>query len=81
MQKTCYPGTCRWGEFGEGGLLWGECNHKSFEWFDGTPVEELLCKVCVLGYSIFFSPLCPYLSLLLNDSHENYDKLCEISFH
>ncbi|CAA7398957.1 unnamed protein product [Spirodela intermedia] len=38
-------GTCRWGEFGEGGLLWGECNHKSFEWFDGAPVEELLCKV------------------------------------
>lgn len=39
-------GTSRWGEFGEGGLLWGECNGKSFEWFDGNPVEELLCKVC-----------------------------------
>ncbi|KAJ0970374.1 hypothetical protein J5N97_023251 [Dioscorea zingiberensis] len=38
-------GTSRWGEFGEGGLLWGECNGKSFEWFDGIPVEELLCKV------------------------------------
>ncbi|KAH7662778.1 P-loop containing nucleoside triphosphate hydrolase protein [Dioscorea alata] len=38
-------GTSRWGEFGEGGLLWGECNGKSFEWFDSNPVEELLCKV------------------------------------
>ncbi|MQL83043.1 hypothetical protein Taro_015538 [Colocasia esculenta] len=38
-------GTCRWGEFGEGGLLWGECNHKQFEWFNGIPVDELLCKV------------------------------------
>ncbi|XP_062184421.1 DNA mismatch repair protein MSH1, mitochondrial-like isoform X2 [Phragmites australis] len=38
-------GTSRWGEFGEGGLLWGECNGKSFEWFDGSPIEELLCKV------------------------------------
>lgn len=39
-------GTSRWGEFGEGGLLWGECSGKSFEWFDGNPIEELLCKVC-----------------------------------
>jgi hypothetical protein len=39
-------GTSRWGEFGEGGLLWGECSGKSFEWFDGSPTEELLCKVC-----------------------------------
>ncbi|XP_029119846.2 DNA mismatch repair protein MSH1, mitochondrial isoform X1 [Elaeis guineensis] len=38
-------GTCRWGEFGEGGLLWGECNGKPFDWFNGDPVEELLCKV------------------------------------
>ncbi|XP_064976878.1 DNA mismatch repair protein MSH1, mitochondrial-like isoform X2 [Musa acuminata AAA Group] len=38
-------GTCRWGEFGEGGLLWGECNGKTFEWFGGNPIEELLCKV------------------------------------
>uniref|UniRef100_J3LZF0 DNA mismatch repair proteins mutS family domain-containing protein n=1 Tax=Oryza brachyantha TaxID=4533 RepID=J3LZF0_ORYBR len=38
-------GTSRWGEFGEGGLLWGECSGKSFEWFDGNPIEELLCKV------------------------------------
>ncbi|URE23463.1 GIY-YIG catalytic domain [Musa troglodytarum] len=38
-------GTCRWGEFGEGGLLWGECNGKTFEWFGGNPIEELLRKV------------------------------------
>ncbi|XP_024311972.1 DNA mismatch repair protein MSH1, mitochondrial isoform X4 [Brachypodium distachyon] len=38
-------GTSRWGEFGEGGLLWGECSGKCFEWFDGSPIEELLCKV------------------------------------
>ncbi|KAK4405993.1 DNA mismatch repair protein MSH1, mitochondrial [Sesamum angolense] len=38
-------GTCRWGEFGEGGLLWGECNARQFEWFDGNPVNELLNKV------------------------------------
>ncbi|KAJ3706354.1 hypothetical protein LUZ61_010059 [Rhynchospora tenuis] len=38
-------GTFRWGEYGDGGLLWGECNGKYFEWFDGDPVEELLGKV------------------------------------
>lgn len=38
-------GTSRWGEFGEGGLLWGECREKCFEWFDGIPVEAILCKV------------------------------------
>ncbi|KAL8483217.1 hypothetical protein ACS0TY_026049 [Phlomoides rotata] len=38
-------GTCRWGEFGEGGLLWGECNVRQFEWLDGNPVDELLYKV------------------------------------
>ncbi|KAK6161130.1 hypothetical protein DH2020_004511 [Rehmannia glutinosa] len=40
-------GTCRWGEFGEGGLLWGECSARQFEWFDGNPVNELLYKVAV----------------------------------
>lgn len=40
-------GTSRWGEFGEGGLLWGECNGKSFDWFDGSPIDELLCKVYI----------------------------------
>ncbi|KAL6532458.1 DNA mismatch repair ATPase msh1 [Orobanche gracilis] len=38
-------GTCRWGEFGEGGLLWGECSARQFEWFDGNPIRELLYKV------------------------------------
>ncbi|CAO2815186.1 unnamed protein product [Amaranthus hypochondriacus] len=38
-------GTCRWGEFGEGGLLWAECTSRHFEWFEGDPVEELLLKV------------------------------------
>ncbi|GMN61492.1 hypothetical protein TIFTF001_030573 [Ficus carica] len=38
-------GTCRWGEFGEGGLLWGECTARHFEWFEGNPVTDLLSKV------------------------------------
>ncbi|KAL3507486.1 hypothetical protein ACH5RR_032868, partial [Cinchona calisaya] len=38
-------GTCRWGEFGEGGLLWGECNVRHFEWLDGNLLNELLLKV------------------------------------
>lgn len=41
-------GTCRWGEFGEGGLLWGECSARQFEWFEGNPVNDLLLKVCLL---------------------------------
>jgi hypothetical protein len=47
-------GTSRWGEFGEGGLLWGECNGKSYEWFDGSPIDELFCKVCCGSYYIHF---------------------------
>ncbi|XP_022873174.1 DNA mismatch repair protein MSH1, mitochondrial isoform X4 [Olea europaea var. sylvestris] len=43
--KNDSSGTCRWGEFGEGGLLWGECNSRQFEWFEGNPVNELLFKV------------------------------------
>ncbi|TYH55904.1 hypothetical protein ES332_D09G269500v1 [Gossypium tomentosum] len=38
-------GTSRWGEFGAGGLLWGECTARQFEWFGGGPVTELLYKV------------------------------------
>ncbi|KAJ0035396.1 hypothetical protein Pint_25171 [Pistacia integerrima] len=38
-------GTCRWGEYGEGGLLWGECNSRLFQWFEGNPVSDLLFKV------------------------------------
>ncbi|XP_042029038.1 DNA mismatch repair protein MSH1, mitochondrial-like isoform X1 [Salvia splendens] len=43
--RNSSSGTCRWGEFGEGGLLWGECNARQFEWFNGDPVSELLYKV------------------------------------
>ncbi|KAH7573158.1 hypothetical protein JRO89_XS03G0080200 [Xanthoceras sorbifolium] len=43
--KRNASGTCRWGEFGEGGLLWGECSARHFEWFEGNPVTELLFKV------------------------------------
>ncbi|XP_022640247.1 DNA mismatch repair protein MSH1, mitochondrial isoform X2 [Vigna radiata var. radiata] len=42
-QDSC--GTCKWGEFGEGGLLWGECSSRHFEWFDGNPLCDLLVKV------------------------------------
>ncbi|XP_073140791.1 DNA mismatch repair protein MSH1, mitochondrial isoform X2 [Henckelia pumila] len=38
-------GTCRWGEFGEGGLLWGECSARQFDWFEGNTLNELLFKV------------------------------------
>ncbi|XVE65752.1 hypothetical protein DITRI_Ditri08aG0024600 [Diplodiscus trichospermus] len=44
-QIEALAGTCRWGEFGAGGLLWGECTARHFEWFEGNPVTELLCKV------------------------------------
>ncbi|XP_059632290.1 DNA mismatch repair protein MSH1, mitochondrial [Cornus florida] len=43
--KSNSSGTTRWGEFGEGGLLWGECSVRHFEWFEGNPVNELLFKV------------------------------------
>nr|ABA29739.1 DNA mismatch repair protein [Phaseolus vulgaris] len=42
-QDSC--GTSKWGEFGEGGLLWGECSSRHFEWFDGSPLSDLLVKV------------------------------------
>ncbi|XP_074286101.1 DNA mismatch repair protein MSH1, mitochondrial isoform X2 [Silene latifolia] len=44
LKHNC-SGTCRWGEFGEGGLLWAECSSRHFEWFEGDPVKELLLKV------------------------------------
>ncbi|XP_020222408.1 DNA mismatch repair protein MSH1, mitochondrial [Cajanus cajan] len=43
--KQNSSGTCNWGEFGAGGLLWGECSSRHFEWFDGNPVSDLLVKV------------------------------------
>ncbi|VFR01558.1 unnamed protein product [Cuscuta campestris] len=38
-------GTSRWGEFGDGGLLWGECSARNYEWLDGDPTNALLSKV------------------------------------
>jgi hypothetical protein len=46
MNINILAGTSRWGEYGDGGLLWGECYNKYFEWFDGDPLQELLGKVC-----------------------------------
>ncbi|KAI7747625.1 hypothetical protein M8C21_024620 [Ambrosia artemisiifolia] len=43
--KKNSSGTTRWKEFGEGGLLWGECNGKCFEWIEGNIVNEILFKV------------------------------------
>ncbi|PWA96416.1 GIY-YIG nuclease superfamily [Artemisia annua] len=43
--KNNSSGTTRWAEFGEGGLLWGECNGRHFEWIDGNIVNEILFKV------------------------------------
>jgi hypothetical protein len=58
-----FAGTCRWGEYGRGGLLWGECNGRYFEWFEGDPVTELLFKV----QAHFF--LCSYYCLLFDYSY------------
>lgn len=41
-------GTTRWTEYGEGGLLWGECNGRQSEWIDGNVVDEILSKVLYL---------------------------------
>ena len=38
-------GMVRWGEYGEGGLLWAECKGKSCDWFGHDPVKELISKV------------------------------------
>ncbi|CAL1384358.1 unnamed protein product [Linum trigynum] len=38
-------GTSRWGEFGKGGLVWGECSSRQFEWVEGDPIPEILLKV------------------------------------
>ncbi|KAI3697129.1 hypothetical protein L6452_29898 [Arctium lappa] len=43
--KNNSSGTTRWTEFGEGGLLWGECNGRHFEWIEGNIVNEMLFKV------------------------------------
>ncbi|KAI3776093.1 hypothetical protein L1987_45855 [Smallanthus sonchifolius] len=33
------------GEFGEGGLLWAECNGRHFEWIEGDMLDEILFRV------------------------------------
>jgi len=43
--ELCISGTSKWADFGEGGLLWGECSSRHSEWFDGNPVSDLLVKV------------------------------------
>ncbi|XP_024984574.1 DNA mismatch repair protein MSH1, mitochondrial-like isoform X2 [Cynara cardunculus var. scolymus] len=43
--KNNSSGTTRWAEFGEGGLLWGECNGRHFEWIEGNIINEMLFKV------------------------------------
>lgn len=43
--RGLFSGTSRWGEYGEGGLLWGECSRRNFEWFEGDPVADILSKV------------------------------------
>lgn len=37
--------TVRWGEYGEGGLIWAECNGMQAEWYRNDPVKELLLRV------------------------------------
>lgn len=51
LHERLLIGTCRWGEFGEGGRLWGECNSRHFEWLDGNPLTNLLSKVCIASAS------------------------------
>eukprot|EP00250_Pteridium_aquilinum_P000203 c10229_g2_i1 orf=1-1395(-) len=55
--KTCFylflhrslrndsSGLVRWGEYGEGGLLWAECRGKLCEWFDHDPMSQVISKV------------------------------------
>ena len=62
-------GTSRWGEFGEGGLLWGECSGKSFDWFDGSSVEELLCKVCILFVDMSLSKVHDHCAFCLHNTY------------
>ncbi|XP_024961646.1 DNA mismatch repair protein MSH1, mitochondrial-like isoform X2 [Cynara cardunculus var. scolymus] len=43
--KNNSSGTSNWREFGEGGLLWAECNGRNFEWLEGDMVNEILFRV------------------------------------
>lgn len=67
MHSTCkhstatIAGTSRWGEYGEGGLLWGECIARHFEWFEGDPVIELLLKAHIISNELIHTLDCPFL--------------------
>ncbi|XP_023733890.1 DNA mismatch repair protein MSH1, mitochondrial isoform X2 [Lactuca sativa] len=43
--KNNSSGTSNWREFGEGGLLWSECNGRHFEWLEGDMINEILFRV------------------------------------
>ncbi|KAK9063046.1 hypothetical protein SSX86_016916 [Deinandra increscens subsp. villosa] len=43
--KNNSSGTSSWREFGEGGLLWAECNGRHFEWLEGDMFDEILFRV------------------------------------
>ncbi|KAJ0781299.1 putative DNA mismatch repair protein MutS [Helianthus annuus] len=43
--KNNSSGTSSWREFGEGGLLWAECNGRHFEWLEGDMLDEILFRV------------------------------------
>ncbi|KAK1421082.1 hypothetical protein QVD17_23171 [Tagetes erecta] len=43
--KNNASGTSSWREFGEGGLLWAECNGRHFEWIEGDLLDEILFRV------------------------------------
>ncbi|KAI5081703.1 hypothetical protein GOP47_0001446 [Adiantum capillus-veneris] len=61
--KTCFQlflhrslqkhssGLYNWREYGEGGMLWAECQGKSCEWFDHDSVSQIIAKVKIL-YSL-----------------------------
>lgn len=55
-------GTSRWGEYGEGGLLWAECNSRNFEWFESDPLTGLLLKVFLQGFPIFVFFIYDYIA-------------------
>ncbi|KAH6554601.1 hypothetical protein KP509_1Z321900 [Ceratopteris richardii] len=43
--KDDFSGLFKWREYGEGGMLWAECQDKTCEWFDHDPVLQVISKV------------------------------------
>lgn len=62
-----YAGTCRWGEFGEGGLLWGECSSRNFEWFEGDTLSELLSRVRTTDFGCWLNMQLWHFSFVKNN--------------